>query len=186
MARRTVKGTSAAVATNSQTRPLRTAIHISEFRSHTASENSHHRTCFQSMRPKAKAPPPRRRERIKPMSMMRSNTTSVTSAATTLGLVASKFVTMQKFASGDHVERTYGCNVSLTKPKQSKLKIHPYDACDTARFIRDSPMIGERYLPLIWNPMSVIHMAIAIPVIILSLFQMAILPGSLSALLREI
>ena len=44
MVRRTVVGTSATVASNNQMRPLRTEIHVSEFRSNIASENRHHQT----------------------------------------------------------------------------------------------------------------------------------------------
>jgi hypothetical protein len=68
------------------------------------------------------------------MSMMRSNTTSVTSEAMILGLVVSRLSRTQVFASGDHAERSYGYQVSLADSNQSKLKIHPYHTCDTTRF----------------------------------------------------
>jgi len=144
--RRTAGGTSAMVASKSQMRPLRTEIQISEFGSITASENCRHRTCFQRRRPKPKAPPASRRRRSKPMSMMRSNATSETSEPTTLGLVVSKLRVRQAFASGDHAERIYGCQVSRAGPKQPKLEIYPYVTCDITRNTRDSPIsVGGTY-----------------------------------------
>jgi hypothetical protein len=55
------------------------------------------------------------------MSMMTSNTTSVTREAMILGFVVSKLDRTQVFASGDHSERSYGCQVSLAGSNQSKL-----------------------------------------------------------------
>lgn len=74
------------------------------------------------------------RARSKPTSMMTSNKTSVTSEAMILGLVVSKLGRTQVFASGDHSERIYGCQVSLAGSNQSKLKIHPYHTCDITGF----------------------------------------------------
>jgi hypothetical protein len=176
IARRAVGGTSATVASKSQIRPLRTVIHISEFASTTASGNCHHRTCFQSLRPKAKAPP---RRGSKPMSMIRSKPMSETREQIIAGLVLSMLSTTQVSASGDHVERSYGCQVSQAGPKQLKLKIHPYCTYDITRYTRASPVICRRYLPLMKSKMSVTHMLIAIAIIIFALFQMAILPSYL-------
>ena len=61
---------------------------------------------------------------------MRSNTTSVKSEAKTVGLVASNLSTEHPVDPGDRVARTYGCKISQVGQKQSKLKIHPCDACD--------------------------------------------------------
>ena len=127
--RHTVEGTSATVASKSQIRPFRTEIHVSEFGSTTASGNCHHRTCFQSVRPKANAPP---RRGSKPMSMMRSNPMSETSEPIIAGLVLSMLTTVQVTASGDHVERTYGCQ---GKPSRSK-------TVEIEKFTRTIPMIS--------------------------------------------
>ena len=84
-------------------------IHIVKFGSIATSENCHHRTCFQRMRPKLNVPPPSMRMRSKPMSMMRSNKMSVMSEVTTANLVLSKLNTAQVVCSGDHLEWTYSC-----------------------------------------------------------------------------
>jgi hypothetical protein len=73
------------------------------------------------------------------MSMMTSNTMSETSEPITVGLVVSKLRMRQVAASGDHVERSYGCQVSRAGPKQSELKTHPYDTCDVARITEIPP-----------------------------------------------
>jgi hypothetical protein len=142
-------------------------------------------TCFHRRRNKPNAPPPFKRRRSRPMSMMRSNTTSVMSELRIVGLVLSKLSTVQVFCSDDHVARTYGCEVSLPGPKQSKSNIHPYNTCDINRFTRDSPMICRRHLPLMRNETSVIHMPIVVIKTTLFLPQMAILRASLDASLRE-
>ena len=124
---RTTGRTSATVAIQSQTRPWRTEIHISEFGSVAASANCHHRTWFQRMRPKRRAPPDSSRMRSKPMSMMISNTTSVKSIEITESLlVPTLSTTRQEFAWCDHIERNYGCHVSQAGLKLSKLKNYPY------------------------------------------------------------
>jgi hypothetical protein len=124
IARRTVEGTSATVANKSQMRPYEQS-HINEFRSTTAGENRHHLTCFQRVRPKAKASPASRRRRSKPMSMMKSNARSETSEPIIAGVVLSTLNRVQAFAPGDHTARSYGSWVSRAGPNQSKLKIHP-------------------------------------------------------------
>lgn len=53
---------------------------------------------------------------------MRSNTTSVISELTTLGVVTSALSRTQVLCSDDHVERSYGCQISLANPKQLTLK----------------------------------------------------------------
>lgn len=77
------------------------------------------------------------------MSMMRSNITSVKSTAKVASLVVSKLSGRQVLATGDHVERSYGCQVSQACLKQSKLEIHPYDACDSAPLKRFSHDLYE-------------------------------------------
>jgi hypothetical protein len=150
---------------------------ISEIVWVAASKNYHCRTCFQRRRPKPNSPPAPRRWRNKPMSMMTSNTKSTMNEAKIVGFVASMLITVQPAELCDQLERTYGCLVSLVGLKQLRQKTHPCDTCDITRFTRNSPVIFRRYLPLIWNPMSVNHVAIAIPIINLFLFQMATLPG---------
>ena len=51
------------------------------------------------------------------MSMMRSNPLLETSEPTIAGLVLSMLATTQVTASGDHVERSYGSQVSRPGPK---------------------------------------------------------------------
>jgi hypothetical protein len=77
-----------------------------------------------------KAPPSSRRRRSKPMSMMRSNAMSAKSEPITAYLAPSKLAMTQAFASGDHLARSCGCQVSQASPKQSKLKVHPYCSYD--------------------------------------------------------
>ena len=126
--------------------------------------------------PKQRNLPASQCRRSKPMSMMRSNPMSETSEPITAGLVLSKLCTMQVSASGDHVERSFGSQVSQAGPKQSKLKIHPYCTYDITRYTRYSPVICRRYLPSMKSEMSISNMPIAIAIIIFALFQMAILP----------
>jgi hypothetical protein len=132
IATRTVGGTSANVASKSQMRPLRTKNHVSKYGSITASKNYHHRTWFQRMRPTPNAPPSPIRRRSKPMSMMRSNTTSVTSELIILGLLVSALSRTHAPFSSDHVERSY---VSI-KPSRSKI-------VDIEKFTRTLPMISR-------------------------------------------
>jgi hypothetical protein len=117
LVRRTVEGTSATVATKSQMRPLRTEVNI---RVSQPARNVHHRTCFQRTRVIPNAQPDSRRRRSKPKSMMRSNAMSVTSVPTTLTLVRSNWEIMHVFASGDHVERTYGLLGKASRTKSVK------------------------------------------------------------------
>jgi hypothetical protein len=135
IARHTVEGTSATVASKSQIRPFQVRTQISEFGSITASGDCRHRTCFQSVRPTANAPP---RRGSMPMSMIRSNPMSETSEPIIAGLVLSKLSTTQVTVSGDHEERSYGSQVSRTGLKQSKLRIHPYCTYDITRYTRVS------------------------------------------------
>ena len=79
------------------------------------------------MRPKLKVPPALIRMQSKPMSMMRSNKTSVMSAVTTVNLVLSKLITVQVVCSGDQLERTYSCQMSAAGSNQSYLKINLYN-----------------------------------------------------------
>ena len=81
------------------------------------------------------------------MSMVTSKTMSVMSTPIIAGLALATLRRVQVFASGDHVERSYGYQVNLVDLKQSKLKMHLYDSCNTARFIRNLSMIRRRYLP---------------------------------------
>jgi hypothetical protein len=60
--------------------------------------------------------------RSKPMSMMKSKAMSVVSEPITVGLVVSKLSRAQVFSSGDHVERSYVCQVSLAGSKQQQLE----------------------------------------------------------------
>jgi hypothetical protein len=113
--RRTEVGTSATMASRSQIRPLETKINAI-----TASDLCHQRTCFQRMCAKPKTLPALRRMRSKPMSMMKSNATSVVSEPITVGLVVSKLRRAQVFSSGDHVDRSYVCQVSQAGSKQLK------------------------------------------------------------------
>jgi hypothetical protein len=110
------------------------------------------------------------------MSMMRSNPMSETSKPITAGLVLSKLCTTQVSASGDHVERSFGSQVSRASPKQSKLKIHPYCTYDITRHTRYSPVICRMYLPSMKSETSISNMPIAVATIIFALFQTAILP----------
>ena len=84
--------------------------------------------------------------RSKPISMVTSKTMSVMSTPIIAGLALATLSRVQVFASGDHVERSYGYQVSLVK-KQSKLKIHLYNSCNIAMFIKHFPMICRRDLP---------------------------------------
>ena len=123
--RHTAEGVSPTAASTSQSRPCEQKIKSSEFENTTASGNYYRRTWFQRVRPMEKAPPSSRRRRSKPMSMTRSNAMSATSVPRTAYLVAwlaSKLVMMQACASGDHLERSYGCRVSQAGPKQWRLK----------------------------------------------------------------
>ena len=81
------------------------------------------------------------------MSMVTSKTMSVMSTPIIAGLALATLSRVQVFASGDHVERSYGYQVSLVDFKQSKLKIHLYDSCNTVRFIKQFPIICRKYLP---------------------------------------
>jgi hypothetical protein len=119
MARRTVEGTSATVATKSQMRPLRTEAHI---RVSQSARTAHRRTCFQRTRAVPNAQPVSRRRRSKPKSMMRSNTRSVTSVLTMLGFVRLNCKIAHVFASGDHLERTYGVPGKANKTKAVKIE----------------------------------------------------------------
>jgi len=91
----------------------------------TSSENYHHRTCFQRTRPKPNAAPDPISRRSKPMSMMRSNTTSATSELMILSFRLFGLSRMQELLSYDHVLRSYGYWISLACPKQSTLNILP-------------------------------------------------------------
>jgi hypothetical protein len=182
IARRTAGGTSATVAIKSQKRPLRTESHISKFEGIAARETRHSRTCFQRTPAKPKAPPPLKRVRSKPMSMVTSNTTSVTSTPIIEGLVTSMLSSAQVFAACDHVDRTYNYQVNLVGQKQPKLKIYPYDTCDTTRFTRHYPMICRKYIPTMRNAKSVSHMPIDIITTTICLSQTAILPSFLKQL----
>jgi hypothetical protein len=121
IARRTAGGTSAMVASKSQMRPLRTEIRITEFGSITAGENCHAYLLSEdaSQTKGTACIEAARRRRSKPTSMMTSNPMSVESETRTVGLVVSMLRMRQALASIDHVERIYGCQVSLTGPKQS-------------------------------------------------------------------
>ena len=88
--------------------------------------------------------------RNKPMSMVTSNTMSVKSIARVEGKVFSKLSTVQVSISIDQVERTYGCQICLAYPRQSKLKIHLYDTYSIGHittFTEHSLIICRRYLP---------------------------------------
>jgi hypothetical protein len=56
------------------------------------------------------------------MSILRSNTTSVTRMLITPKLLLSKLSTAQVFASGDHVERSYEYQVSRAKSKTTGIE----------------------------------------------------------------
>jgi len=71
---------------------------------------------------------------------------SETSEPIIAGLVLSVLPGMQVSASGDHVERAYGCQVNRAGPKQSKLKLHLSYSYNITRYTRDSPVICRRYL----------------------------------------
>jgi hypothetical protein len=182
IARRTTGGSSAMVASKSQIRPYKKKF---IFVNLGVPENCRHRTCFQRVRPKAKTPPPSQRRRSKPMSMMISNARSEDNELILEYLVLSKLVIMQAFASGDHEERSYGCQVSHASPKLFKLNIHPYRSYIIARCSEDSPVICRRCLPRRKREVSVNHITIAIAKIIFALFQMAILPTFLERLASE-
>lgn len=177
MARLTDGGTSATVASKSQLRPLRSKIHISRFRS---SEKEPPHTCFQRMCPKSNAPTALKRRRSTPLSMMRSNKTSVISELITAGLVLCKLSRAQVFASGDHVERICGCQI---KPSRSEIvdinNTHPYCTCDITRVKKDSFGTCKTYLPLMRNATSATHTPIVITKGIFAMFQTAILPKTL-------
>ena len=88
--------------------------------------------------------------RNKPMSMVTSNTMSVKTMAMVEGIVLPKLSTAQVSATGNHAERTYGCQMSQAGSKYSKLKINQYDTCNISHitaFTKHSPMICRRYLP---------------------------------------
>ena len=169
--------TSVTVAIQSQTIPWPTKIHISEFGSIAARAQCHHRTSFQRQ-PKRRAFPVSSRMRNKPMSMMRSNTTSVKSIKIKESLsVPTLSTTRQDFVSCDQLARNYGCQVSQAGPKQSNWKFTPTITWyhHISRFTIDSPRICQRYLLLTIVPMFAIHRAIEIAETILFLCQMAIL-----------
>lgn len=170
------------MAIKSQTRPLRTEIHISKFEGISASENRNNRTCFQRTLAKPKAPLPLKRVRSKPTSMVTSNTTSVTSTPIIESLVTSMLSRAQVFAACDHVDRIYSYRVKPVGQKQPKLNIYPYDTCDTIRFTRHHPMICRKYIPTMRNAMSVSHMPIDIITTTICLSQTAILPSFLKRL----
>lgn len=113
------------------------------------------------------------------MSMMKSNTMSVMKTAKVASFVLSRLSRRQAFASVDHVERNYGYQVSKAGLNKLKWKTHPHNACDT-RFKNDYSHMICRYLPSIANMTSATHTPIAIAITILSMFQIAILPGFLS------
>ncbi len=51
------------------------------------------------------------------------------------------------FASGDHVERSYNCDLSIAGPKQFEIEqIHPYGTYDITRIIRDYSMVSSKLL----------------------------------------
>jgi hypothetical protein len=81
------------------------------------SENRNHRTCFRRMRSRPFASPASKCRRNKPMSMMRSNTTSVISEPNLLGFMIPGLSMMHVLSSGDHEKRSYGWQMSLGCPK---------------------------------------------------------------------
>ncbi len=111
------------------------------------SENRHHRTCFQRIRPKPETWPVTRPEWNKPTSMMTSSPTSTVSAPMTGNLLVPRLSSKQAFATGDHVERNYNCELSIAGPKQFEIiQIHLYDTCDITRIIRDYSMVSKNFL----------------------------------------
>lgn len=138
------------------------------------------------MCPKSNAPTALKRRRSTPLSMMRSNKTSVTSELITAGLVLSKLSRAQVFASCDHVERICGCQI---KPSRSEIvdinNTHPYCTCDITRVKKDSFGTCRTYLPLMRSATSATHTPIVITKGIFAMFQTAILPKPLSASLWE-
>jgi hypothetical protein len=94
----------------------------------------------------------------------------------TAGLVISKLSKAQEFASGDHVERIYGCQISLAGPKQLTIIYSPVLHLWYHRVKRDSFVIFRMYLPLMRNATSATHTPIVIRKGIFAMFQTAILP----------
>ena len=86
------------------------------------------------------------------MSMMRSNTMSVKSIERDAGKVLSKLNTAQLFGCvpGDHVEWSYGFQVSLARIKHVVIENSPvrhlcYQSYHITTFIKHSPIIGGTY-----------------------------------------
>ena len=108
MYRLTVGGISQAMASKSQMTPLRTKITVTSVNIRFGYGKHNHRTCFQRMRSKPKLLPDPKRMRGKPMSMMRSKTTSAISEPIILDFMLPGLSRIQVFCSFDHEERTYG------------------------------------------------------------------------------
>ena len=108
LARLTTGGTSATVASKSQITPLRKGKISESVNRRTMASENYHPTCFQRSWLRPNTPPPRRRMRNKPPSIMRSKAMSVTSMETMLSRVLSVLGETQACWAGTHSERTYG------------------------------------------------------------------------------
>ena len=108
----TTGGTSAMVATKSQTKPFQ------EKNKHPARDATSP-TCFQRSCPKANMVPCWR-SRSRPTSIVRSKTTSVTSKAMTVLLPLSVFSTSQTLCAGSHPARICQSRQSACRSRKSK------------------------------------------------------------------
>ena len=106
---------------------------------------------------------------------MRSNKMSTMSELTTLALVLSKLSKAQVSASGDQAERSYGCQIS-TKIVDVEIFTCVIPVI-SPKLMRDYSMKRTKYLPWMRSEISATHMTIAIAIMILFIFQMAILPS---------
>ena len=110
--------------------------------------------------------------------MTKSNKMSTMSELTTLALVLSKLSKAQVFASGDQTERSYSCQIS-TKIVDVEIFTCVIPVI-SPNLIRDYSIKRTKYLPWMRSEMSATHIAIAIAIMILFIFQMAILPSFLN------
>jgi hypothetical protein len=105
IARRTIGGTSAAVASRSQMTPSQASKPLEKVGYDNEGELLSP-TCFHRKSPRANLPPNRTHIRNKPRSMVTSKTRSVTSDIMTVCLVVSMLVAMQTLPSGNITPRS--------------------------------------------------------------------------------
>jgi hypothetical protein len=102
----TAGGVSETIASDSQMTALRSKLKLIE--RITARQNRHH-TCLQRMGVRPNMPPPLRRRRIRPTSMIKIKNRSAKIVGTRLITLFSILKDEQLCTSGFHVERSYEC-----------------------------------------------------------------------------